>query len=788
MKRNPSLVLAAALTLPALAAADPKGPAPLSFRTDVAPILVKNCLGCHNSKKAESGLNMSTFALLRKGGKTLGELILEPGDPDASSLVEMVGPEGEPRMPYKLPPLKDAEIQTLARWVKDGAKFDGPSETDTLIASLVDPFKLLPRIEVKVPTADAVTALAYSPDGKGLAVAQGKSVLLLDPATGKVQATLADQPGPVTAVRITPDGKTLIAAGGRSAMFGAVSIWDLASKKRIADLRGHTDSILAADLSPDGKILATASYDRLIKLWDVAQGAELRTLKEHTDAVYSVAFAPDGKTLASAGGDRTVKLWDVATGQRRQSLSDATAEVYAVAFDAQGKILLAGGVDRSIRAWRLDEQGAKLARTVIGHNAAILRLVVSPEGATLYSSGEDKAVKAWELPSLEPRYAVSDQPDWPMALALAPNGARLAVGRFDGSLTLLEPKSGQTALALRDAPGAPQPQPAAPAEKPKPELVKNASLNPPSPRGATRGTKVKMTLTGTGVGLANAVVFSDARLAATIVPAEKPDPNRLEVELDIAPDARVGLSRFSVQTPLGMTPSQSFAVSAYPELTEAEPNDEPSQAKVVALPATLLGTIDKPGDVDSFRFTAKAGQPLVFETVARSMGSSLNGTLALLDDSGHVLAEAQGSDRSLDPLLSYQVTRDATLTLRVIDAEYGGGGNHFYRVQVGPTPYVASVFPLGVERGRTATVAVNGLNLSGVTSVPVTAGPAEPGSIIEVPVTLTDGTQPFKSRTVVVAEGPQAVETEPNDDTSKVGATIAVPGGVSGRIERDGDV
>src|SRR4051794_34454622 len=111
-----SLLLAAALAVPALGADDPGASDPVSFREDVAPILVKHCLGCHNHEKAQAGLNIATFALLKKGGESYAEAILEPGDPDASSLIELVRPAAEPRMPYKQPPLGDAEIRTLERW------------------------------------------------------------------------------------------------------------------------------------------------------------------------------------------------------------------------------------------------------------------------------------------------------------------------------------------------------------------------------------------------------------------------------------------------------------------------------------------------------------------------------------------------------------------------------------------------------------------------------------------------------------------------------------------------
>ena len=62
---------------------------------------------------------------------------------------------------------------------------------------------------------------------------------------------------------------------------------------------------------PDGKTLASGSYDKLVKLWDVANGKEIATLEGHKAAVRAVAFAPDGATLASASADQTIKLWDI---------------------------------------------------------------------------------------------------------------------------------------------------------------------------------------------------------------------------------------------------------------------------------------------------------------------------------------------------------------------------------------------------------------------------------------------------------------------------------------------
>ena len=134
------------------------------------------------------------------------------------------------------------------------------------------------------------------------------------------------------ALAYSPDGRTLAVAGDD----GQVVLRDVGSGREVARLEGHGDAVSCLAFSPDGRTLATGSYDRTVKLWDPATGRERATLSGHANWVFAVAFAPDGKALASAGHDKTVRIWDAATGRETMTLSGHSSSVRALAFAPAG--------------------------------------------------------------------------------------------------------------------------------------------------------------------------------------------------------------------------------------------------------------------------------------------------------------------------------------------------------------------------------------------------------------------------------------------------------------------
>ena len=205
-----------------------------------------------------------------------------------------------------------------------------------------------------------IGSLAWRPDGKMLALGLYKEVRLTDPASGKELATLSGpcrrgaRAGLFARRQTAGRGRRIARARRRSQDLGRRD-----AQRDSAPSRATRDCIYAVAFSPDGKSLATSSYDKLIKLWDVATGKEIRTLKDHIDAVYALAFTPDGKRLVSGAADRSVKVWDVASGERLYTMSEPLDGLNTIALDPTGTKVAAGGLDKTIRIWQLGERARR---------------------------------------------------------------------------------------------------------------------------------------------------------------------------------------------------------------------------------------------------------------------------------------------------------------------------------------------------------------------------------------------------------------------------------------------
>jgi tricorn protease-like protein len=426
-------------------------PPPVGFLKDVAPILVQNCIACHNPKKSESKYTMTTFAQLAKGGVKGKGITLVPGDPDASFFVELCRPDGEPRMPYKQDPLPKEKLDVIERWVKEGAKYDGTAPTEDWPAALR---KLTPVVVPDAyPATVPITALAISPDGAEVVASGFHELTTWKVADGTPARRLRGPAERVHDIAYSPDGKWLATASGDPGQFGSVQLWIAepdGGGKLARDLLETTDSVFAVAFSPDGTKLAAAGADRAVRVWEVATGKELALIEDHADWIFDLAWSPDGKRLATASRDKTSKVFDV---EKKESIATFPAHadtVYCVAFAPDGKAVVTGGADNQIRVWNPDED-AKQGRVIGGFGGAVFRLLFAPDGKTLIACGADKTIRVFE--SFNPKATLSGHNDWVYSIALSPDGKTLASGSWEGEIRLWNLADGKPIRTILAAPG-----------------------------------------------------------------------------------------------------------------------------------------------------------------------------------------------------------------------------------------------------------------------------------------------------------------------------------------------
>lgn len=212
----------------------------------------------------------------------------------------------------------------------------------------------------------AVRSIAYSPDGKLIALAlisltDDNIIIKLLKNDGTLLKTLTGQRDLNKVFKLTSNkmmGAELFTAGG-------------------------------IRFSPNNKVIAVASLDGTVRLW--RNDGKMIPLAGHSDIITDFNFSPDGQTIATASIDKTLKLWKL-DGTLLQTFTGHSGGVRGVSFSPDSKLLISTSGDRTIKLWRLD---GRVEDTLYGHRGAVNQAFFAKDGETIISMSEDNTVKIW---------------------------------------------------------------------------------------------------------------------------------------------------------------------------------------------------------------------------------------------------------------------------------------------------------------------------------------------------------------------------------------------------------
>jgi WD40 repeat protein len=204
-------------------------------------------------------------------------------------------------------------------------------------------------------------------------------MLLYNLETGVWLGALEFSEGDIQALSFSVNGELLVAAGGKAGDSGRAVVWNVRTANRLGVFGQEYDTLLAADLSPDHRMIALGGPDRVVRVYSTSDSQLLYELTEHTDWILAVKFTPDGEVLATADRAGGLNLWQAANGRHVETLRGHEGSINSLAYTIDSTVLASAGQDGTVRLW--DTWSYSPIRQISAHGAAVTSVDFSTDNA-----------------------------------------------------------------------------------------------------------------------------------------------------------------------------------------------------------------------------------------------------------------------------------------------------------------------------------------------------------------------------------------------------------------------